>query len=118
MLNRGRRRPCMDCRVNRSKPGKARCVECDKPRLDEKNGRRRTLTAEGGAAQLRAEVRAAGGWVCQGDCREWHRAADLEIDHIIELEDGGADTADNVQPLCKIDHRKKSRDSRRARNDG
>lgn len=37
-------------------------------------------------------------------------------DHIIALADGGEESAENTQPLCKWCHRRKSREERRARS--
>ena len=41
---------------------------------------------------------------------------DLEVDHMVELVDGGENDIDNLQTLCKWCHRMKSDSSRKARH--
>lgn len=43
-------------------------------------------------------------------CKQCGSTADLELDHIIPLSQGGRDNADNIQVLCQKCHRKKTGD--------
>lgn len=41
-------------------------------------------------------------------CRHCQRAASTEVDHIVPKRDGGQDTEDNLQGLCKPCHSRKT----------
>ncbi|MBN19808.1 MAG: hypothetical protein CL678_00875 [Bdellovibrionaceae bacterium] len=61
-------------------------------------------------AEERLRVAAAQQWKC-GTCAELLPSA-FEIDHIIELADGGSDKVSNMQALCGSCHALKSQRSR------
>ena len=113
-----RRRPCLEYGCPRlSRPGRSRCAEHDQVLERAKNERRQTLApASGAAAQLRRSVRAQEiGWCAHcGPEIPW-RTTYLEVDHIIELADGGPDQWGNLQVLCLAHHREKTAASLRAR---
>lgn len=49
------------------------------------------------------------GWRCAGTgCGHAMLPACFEVDHIVELADGGSDSADNMQPLCPTCHSTKT----------
>jgi 5-methylcytosine-specific restriction protein A len=95
--------------------GQSRCDAHLKVKEQEKNQRRWSeATPSGPAAYMRAELKRAGAWTC-ADCGGFKVAQDLEIDHVIELADGGRDEWGNVQVLCKPCHQRKTTKAARAR---
>lgn len=64
--------------------------------------KRRPMTAARRARILRLR-----GAVCAHP--ECDRSEGLEIDHVLPLELGGSDDDDNLEPLCPVHHRRKTR---------
>jgi 5-methylcytosine-specific restriction protein A len=99
--------------------GESRCrthrLERDRTRWTRQGDRRRTAGGDGAARRLRRAVNAQRLGMCSVCCQVF-AASDLEVDHVVELADGGQDVDGNVQLLCKPDHVTKSAQGRRARN--
>lgn len=92
---------------------KARYRTSEKGRAEnrERMARRRAKLA-GAAVKLRRLIDAEGSAAC-GLCGDERRASELDVDHRIPLEAGGADSDDNVWPLCRRPcHFEKSRSER------
>ncbi|MFJ8386210.1 HNH endonuclease [Streptomyces sp. NPDC094438] len=58
---------------------------------------------------MRKAVRKAGGAMCSR-CRYTFLPSFIDVDHIVPLSRGGGDVAGNVQPLCKLCHKLKTRE--------
>ncbi len=109
------RRPCIEpgCPFI-ARAGSARCDGCELDRGAAKNRRRRT-TGTAASTKARRAVNKAGGTICSG-CHQWFPAHLIQIDHIVELADGGIDTPANLQPLCQPHcHPAKTTEARRQR---
>lgn len=106
------RRPCIEPGCPVLAQGGARCPGHAKEREGAKNRRRAQLApATGAAAQLRAQVKQAGGGTC-ANCSTW---TTVQVDHRLPLADGGSDDWSNVQLLCVPCHAAKSAAEHRAR---
>jgi 5-methylcytosine-specific restriction protein A len=72
--------------------------------------RRRKAIEEGNnaAARLRKTIRARGVYPC-AKCGLTFLASALDVDHITPLALGGEDVDENVQALCRPDHKLKTR---------
>lgn len=62
----------------------------------------------------RERIAARDGYLCRGCGLVWQPSLD-QVDHIIELEDGGTNDDDNLQLLCNDCHAAKTRASAAAR---
>lgn len=102
------RKRCLDC--SNITNGGARCLACKQRTQRERNARRNPALRR----QLRQDLEYHGGANCY-ICHDWQPAHYLELDHVVELEDGGQDDPANIRPACKRCHRRKSAESRRAR---
>lgn len=109
-------RPCITPGCNTLTRNSARCPNCARTLNTTKNQRRATLAPPGGAAhQLRQTINRTGSWPC-AQCGKTHEAYNLEVDHTTPLADGGTDTPDNVQALCRPHHHNKTATEQRHRH--
>jgi len=69
--------------------------------------RRRSAGGNGAASRLRYKVRRKGGICVQ--CGVRYAPDGVEVDHIVPLWNNGKDDEGNVQLLCILDHRAKTR---------
>ena len=108
-------RACLDC--GRLTHG-TRCKGCTRTKGAAKNKRRATLAPpHGAAATLRRTINQTGAWQC-AHCHTTQPATQLDVDHITPLQDGGTDTDNNVQALCRSTcHTNKTRTEARTRAD-
>ena len=106
-------RQCLDCGAL-TQAGKSRCAvhHRAKRKVWDRgavlNRKRRMQNGDGAAARLRAQVNREGGGYCT-ICNDLYPAPMLNVDHIIRMANGGSDTDDNLQILCKYHHNIKSR---------
>lgn len=111
------RRPCIEpgCTLL-AQEGRSRCQAHQQQQARARNRGRRTRAhpSQGAAALLRRAVNQTGTGTC-AHCHRAFTAAALEVDHRIPLADGGTDTPDNIQLLCRADHATKTADEQRTR---
>ena len=69
--------------------------------------RRRRARLQGAQDRRRREVNAAGSATC-AECGGTFPASDIDVDHILPLSWGGEDVVENLQDLCRQDHRAKT----------
>lgn len=105
-------KPCLDCGTltngTRCPPHQRdRDRIRDRARNQIKTRRRANRPGNNAAARLRYALNKHSTAICQ-HCHETHTPQHLEIDHILPLGDGGTDTEDNLQILCKPCHRTKT----------
>lgn len=101
------RRRCLTC----SKLTTAsRCLECKATRTRHKNSRR----DHGTRRQIRRALNLAGGTYCYL-CGRWFPADKLELDHVVELIDGGVDHPSNIKAACRPCHKAKTQAARQRR---
>ena len=106
-------RQCLDCGAI-TQAGKSRCAvhHRAKRKVWDRgavlNRKRRMQNGDGAAARLRAQVNREGGGYCT-ICNDLYPAPMLNVDHIIRMANGGSDTDDNLQILCKYHHNIKNR---------
>ncbi len=84
----------------------------DKGRTENRERMRRRRAAiracgDGAAGRLRIEVDAAGLGRC-AECGQLYWDIGLDVDHIERIVDGGCDTDENVQLLCRAHHNAKT----------
>ena len=101
---------------NLAPPTSNRCPSCSSAveRYKNQNRRARLAGGTGAADRLRRTVNAYGSAFCP-QCRAWHRAPRIRVDHVTPLVDGGADVDGNVQTLCVDCHAAKTSAEARAR---
>ena len=64
---------------------------------------------------MRVEIAYRQNYACRR-CKQFPIPPNFEVDHIIELQDGGKDVADNLQALCPQCHKEKTRLNRLRKN--
>jgi len=102
-------KPCLTC-GRRAEPGHARCALHERERDRAAKARRGPTPV---SDTLSRRIRQVGSAQCSG-CLMGYRAKDMRVDHIVPLIDGGLDSPDNVQVLCRWCHTVKT--SEEARN--
>lgn len=104
------RRRCLDCFTFIS-GNRSRCVGCRRTKERQRTAGRSSTVRD----RLRKALNTTGSARCYL-CGQTFPARYLELDHVIELADGGADHETNIRPACKSCHTKKTEQARRDRN--
>ena len=104
------RRPCLDCGAL-GEPGQSRCPE-------HARGKERQRKAVRGktpvANRLSRTLRNLPAERCRA-CELVFPPRFLNVDHVVAIADGGSDSLDNLQILCKDCHRAKTSNEAKAR---
>lgn len=91
----------------------------ERPRNQRRSRKRRQAPGDNAARRHRTLIR--NNWdygiptIC-AHCREPYAPPNIEIDHIITLIDGGTDTDNNIQTLCRTCHQAKTTTEHHQRN--
>lgn len=103
------RRPCIEAGCNRlADNGRARCGHHEATLERGRYDRRQAIAPRRGPIQqLRYQINQAGGAICTR-CLGWYHSSHIELDHIIELDQGGPHDLTNIQPLCRLCHHRKT----------
>ena len=112
-------RPCIEPDCNSLARTGARCPTHAQAHVAAKSRRRnQAAPPHGAAATMRATIKTTGWGYCSAPDHPGPGllpAADIEVDHVVPLADGGGDTHNNVQTLCRPCHKTKSDAEPRAR---
>ena len=103
----GLMRRCLDC--NDLSPN-SRCDRCARGAQARRQQRRPRSAAD----SLRSRIKAQGGADCYL-CGLTFAAEHIEVDHVLELADGGLDEPGNIAPACIRCHRVKTTEAAKLR---